>query len=345
MKAKNIIQLLVCCLTSVLVSCSDSLPYSEEAYNNTWIDVYPSYITLNEDEFSGEFTVNSSHNWYVYECSSWITLSNTYGYGYDFVSFTVGENDDSSDRGGYITLRTDDAFSKEVTVWVSQAPTAQFEATMGNTNYSAYGDWWILSVSARYYRKWTITKSESWVHLGSSYNTSNTYNGTGSESVRIYVDENPYSSSRSITLTVKCGTKTKYITITQDGKSKKAPFVITKVEVGNVDYNWNYINNYGTKIYSYQTQYLTPKIYVTVNTPGTYTVYVKLIGPDGSLIAGNSSPSGYSYSKDITLDSYTSSVVLSGWGASTSGHYSAGQYRWEFWYNREKIGEKYFTIY
>lgn len=345
MKAKNIIQLLVCCLTSVLVSCSDSLPYSEEAYNNTWIDVSTTYIYLGEDEFSGEFTVNSSHNWYVYECSSWITLSSTYGYGYDFVSFTVGENDDSSDRGGYITLRTDDAFSKEVTVWVSQAPTAQFEATMGNTNYSASGDWWNLFVSARYYRKWTITKSESWVHLGSSYNTSNTYNGTGSEYVSIYVDENPYSSSRSSTLTVKCGTKTEYITITQEGKANAAPFAITKIEVGNVDYNWNYINNYGTTIYSYQTRYLTPRIYLTVYTPGTYTVYVKLIGPNGTLITGDSSPSGYTFSNKITLDNNTTYKNLSGWGSNTAGFYSAGQYKFEIYYNYKKVGEKSFTIY
>ena len=345
MKAKNIIQLLVCCLTSVLVSCSDSLPYSEEAYNNTWIDADPLYISLGEDEFSGEFTVNSSHNWYVYECSSWITLSNTYGYGYDFVSFTVGENDDSSDRGGYITLRTDDAFSKEVTVWVSQAPTAQFEATMGNTNYSAYGDWWYLSVSARYYRKWTITKSESWVHLGSSYNTSNTYNGTGSESVRIYVDENPYSSSRSSTLTVKCGTKTKYITITQDGSAYNVPFTISSILIGNTDYNGNFINNYGSVIYSYQTRYLTPRLYIDVITPGTYTIYHKLYKPDGTMSTGTNSPTGYTNKQDVTINRNTSYIDMWGWGNNNAGFWGAGQYRWEFWYNGGKIGEKTFTIY
>ena len=107
MKAKYIIQLLACSLISILVACSDSWPYSEDAYNNTWIEVYPSYISLDEDEFSGEFTVSSSESWYVYDSPSWINLSNSYGYGYDNVSFTVDENDGSSSRYGYIKIRTD----------------------------------------------------------------------------------------------------------------------------------------------------------------------------------------------------------------------------------------------
>ena len=74
MKAKNIIRLLVCSLSSIFISCSESWPYSEDAYNNTWIEVYPSYISLDEDEFSGEFTVSSSESWYVYDSPSWINI-------------------------------------------------------------------------------------------------------------------------------------------------------------------------------------------------------------------------------------------------------------------------------
>lgn len=345
MKAKYFIQLLVGCLASFLVSCSDSWPYSEDAYNNTWIEVSPSYISLGEDEFSGEFTVNSSEYWSVYDSPSWINLSSSYGYGYDNVSFTVNENNGSSYRYGTIKIHTDGKFTKETEIEVVQPPTLQFEVSMPITNYSVYGDWWYLKINAASSRSWTITKSDYWVHLGSSYSSSYTYSGMGYEDVKIYVDENPYSYSRSSTLTIKCGTKTKTVTITQDGKSSNTPFVITNVEVANVDYNWNYINDYGTKIYSYQTQFLTPRIYVTVYTPGTYTVYAKLINPSGMMVTGNSSPSGYSFSQDITLNSSTTYKNLMGWGGSTSGHYSAGQYRWEFWYNGSKIGEKSFTIY
>lgn len=345
MKAKYIIQLLACSLISILVACSDSWPYSEDAYNNTWIEVYPSYISLDEDEFSGEFTVSSSESWYVYDSPSWINLSNSYGYGYDNVSFTVDENDGSSSRYGYIKIRTDEGFTKEAEVEVSQPPTVQFEASMSTTNYSASGDWWYLSIKAASFRSWTISKSDSWVHLGSSYSSSYSYSGKGNEDVKIYVDANTSTYSRSSTLTVKCGSKAKSITITQDGKSNREPFVITSIEIGNTDYDGNMINNYGSTIYSYQTRYLTPKLYVSVNTPGTYKIYHKLYKPDGALSTGTSSPSGYTSSREVTLYSYTSYTYMYGWGNNTAGHWKAGQYRWEFWYSGSKIGEKSFTIY
>lgn len=345
MKAKYYFLLVAFFLAALFVSCSDSWPYSEDAYDKVSINAYPSYITLGEDVFEGEFYVNSSDCWRIYESPSWIKISTIYGYGYDNVSFKVDENAGDSNRHGYIKIRTDEGFTKETEVEVSQPPTMQFEASMSTTHYSASGDWWYLAVKAASSRNWTVSKSDSWVHLGYSYNSSYTYNGRGEESIKIYVDANSSYYSRSSTLTVKCGSKTQSITITQDGKSSKAPFSITRVEVGNVDYNWNYINNYGTTIYSYQTQYLTPRIYVSVYTPGTYVVYVKLYNANGILVTGNSSPYGYSYSEDITLYSSTTYKNLMGWGGSTSGHYSAGQYRFEIYYNGDKIAEKSFRIY
>lgn len=345
MKANYFIIVAISCLATLFISCSDSWPYSEEEYKNVWIDVYPSYISLNEDEFSGEFAVSSSVSWYIYDSPSWVNITSSYGYGYDNVSFTVDENDDNSTRYGYIKIRTDEGFTKETEVQVAQPPTAQFDAYMSTTNYSSSGDWWYLTVKAASSRSWTISKSDSWVHLGSSNNSSYSYNGKGNENVLIYVDANSSSYSRSSKLTVKCGTKTKSITITQNGKSNKAPFVITSIEIGNTDYKGNVINNYGSKIYSYQTKYLQPKLYVSVNTPGKYKIYHKLYKPDGTLSTGSSSPSGYSSSREVSLYSTTSYVYMYGWGSNTAGNWSAGQYRWEFWYNGEKIGEKSFTIY
>ncbi|MBR0187203.1 MAG: hypothetical protein IJQ09_01290, partial [Prevotella sp.] len=63
------------------------------------------------------------------------------------------------------------------------------------------------------------------------------------------------------------------------------------------------------------------------------------------LSTGNISPSGYTYKSDVYINSYTTSVELLGWGGNNAGHWKAGKYRWEFWYNSEKIGEKSFTIY
>lgn len=345
MKTKNIIVIAISFLMTLFVSCTDSWPYSENEYNNIYINVYPSYISLDEDDLNGEFTVSSSGSWYIYSTPSWIQTDKSNGLRYDDVAFTATENEGSYKRSGTIRIRTNTFIEKEATIEIRQEPTNIFDASMPITDYVADGDWWHLNVKAATSKNWTISKSVSWVHFGNSSNSSYSYNGRGDEKVKIYVDKNTYSYSRNTVLTVKCGNKSKTITITQQGASSKARFVINSVEIGNVDYEWNVINDYGRNIYSYQTRYLTPKINITVYTPGTYSIYVKLYNPNGSLMTGNSSPSGYTYKNDVTLYSNTTYYKLSGWGSNTPGHYSSGQYRFEFYYNGEKIGEKSFRIY
>ena len=296
MKAKKIIRLLVCSLTSILISCSESWPYSEDAYNNTWIEVDPSYISLNEDEFSGEFTVNSSESWYVYDSSSWINISSSYGYGYDNVSFTVDENDGSSSRYGYIKIRTDEGFTKEAEVEVSQPPTVQFEASMSTTNYKADGDYWWLEVKASASKSWTITKSDSWVHLGNSYNSSYTYNGRGNEEVKIYVDANTSSYSRSSTLTVKCGTKTKSIAIFQE----KATNGLT-VNPSSVTLDWMDTTNFGSFEITSSTSWR-----ITKSSNASWLTVSPTVGSGNSTIT-LSAPKNLSSKRDATLTITTTS--------------------------------------
>lgn len=221
MKVSYFIIALASCLSTLFTSCSDSLPYSEDAYNNAWIDAYPSYISLDEDELSGEFYVSTTNGWYIYSSPFWVNiLYNSYGYGYayDDVYFTVDENSGNSTRYGDIKIRTFEGITKETTVTIAQPPTTQFEATMYYTNFSSSSSYNTLIVKAASSRSWTISKSDSWVHLGNSYNSSYSYNGSGMESVSIYVDSNPSYGKRSSYLTVECGSKSKTITITQNGK-------------------------------------------------------------------------------------------------------------------------------
>lgn len=127
--------------------------------------------------------------------------------------------------------------------------------------------------------------------------------------------------------------------------SSRIPFIITSMEVANTDKNGGIIQDYGSRIYDYKTQYLKPRITISpLKTSGTYTVYIKLY-KDGSLRTGTSSPSGYSYSDTITLSgSSSTTITLSGWGSATSGHWSAGQYRFEVWYGDYCLGSKSFTV-
>lgn len=308
----------------ILKVVDDNLSFTSSAGSKTFT------ITTNY----ASWTVSSDNtSWCTVDKSSGSTTSAT-------IKVTVKANPSSDSRNATITVKSGNA---KKTVSVSQAGDQSFNATMNNTNYKADGDYWYLNVTASSGVSWTASASKTWVHFTSS--KTSTYTGTGSvSSIHVYVDANPYTYSREADVYVKSGSTTRTITITQVGKPK-APFTITRIEIGNTDYNWNFINDYGSKIYSYQTKYLTPRIYVSVNTPGTYTIYTKLYNPNGKMVTGTSSPTGYSQKQDIKLTSTTTYINLNGWGSNTSGYYSAGQYRWEFWYNGEKIGEKYFTIY
>jgi hypothetical protein len=68
-----------------------------------------------------------------------------------------------------------------------------------------------------------------------------------------------------------------------------------------------------------------PLIYTTI------TLYVKLYANE-VLKTGTSSPSGYSYKSEIYISDKGTTTLLS-WGYETKGHWSAGYYRCEIWYN------------
>ena len=123
------------------------------------------------------------------------------------------------------------------------------------------------------------------------------------------------------------------------------PFIITKLEVANTDENNNVIQGYGETIWDFKTKYLTPRITVKpIKSTGTHTVYVKLY-KNGTLSTGTSSPTGYTYSSKVTISGSSSQVfTLAGWGSSTAGHWSMGEYRFEIWYGDYCIGSKTFQV-
>lgn len=123
-----------------------------------------------------------------------------------------------------------------------------------------------------------------------------------------------------------------------------APFTINSVSIGNVDRDGDIITSYGSTIYSYKTKYIKPKLSVNVNKAGTYDIYVKFYSPSG-LSTSSDSPAGYSYTSSVTMTSGTTSYYVSGWGGTDAGHWKAGNYLIEFYYNGNLIGSKSFTIY
>lgn len=91
-----------------------------------------------------------------------------------------------------------------------------------------------------------------------------------------------------------------------NSSSSGLPFVVTDVEIANVDYDGNIIQGYGASIYEYATRYLKPRITVDVISGSgnkKYTLYAKLY-KDGVLQRNsNVSPENYTFSNDVTIGS------------------------------------------
>ena len=121
------------------------------------------------------------------------------------------------------------------------------------------------------------------------------------------------------------------------------PFLITKFEVANVDYNNNIIQDYGVTIWDNKSQYLKPRITVKpLSGADTYTITIKLY-QNNKLYTGKSTD--YTYTNDISVSGQSGQVIsLTGWGSSTSGFWPAGNYRFEVWYGDYCLGSKSFKV-
>jgi TolA-binding protein len=117
-----------------------------------------------------------------------------------------------------------------------------------------------------------------------------------------------------------------------DAVSQYYPIIIKSIKVGNTYYDNNIETAYGDTLRSSSSMYLTPQIeYIGLkNTP--ITLYLKLY-QNGQVSTSSNSPSGYTYKSNITISADEKKIVVGGWGSETIGHWSAGNYRYEIWYD------------
>ncbi|MEE0979881.1 MAG: hypothetical protein UH625_10820 [Muribaculaceae bacterium] len=124
------------------------------------------------------------------------------------------------------------------------------------------------------------------------------------------------------------------------------PLIINSVEIGNVHQDNEIITNYGSTIYSYEAEYLKPKIKYYGIIDGQRMLKTKWIRPDGSIIAGDSSPRGFSQGADYEIVSGSGNELeMGGWGWSNSGNWTSGTYRLEIWYGNTCLNSHTFTVY
>ncbi|HIZ87629.1 MAG TPA: BACON domain-containing protein [Candidatus Coprenecus pullistercoris] len=123
---------------------------------------------------------------------------------------------------------------------------------------------------------------------------------------------------------------------------RKAYMDIQSVEILNTDENYEVLP-FGD---ASEVRYISPKLsYKGLSgTTQNVTLNIKIFEPDGSLSSGSSSPSGYTYSHTMSVFSGYHNEQLTGWGNSGGGTYAPGTYRYEIWYNGNKLCAKNFTL-
>lgn len=117
------------------------------------------------------------------------------------------------------------------------------------------------------------------------------------------------------------------------------PFVVTDIEVKNDGDDW------GNKIYSSKSTYFRPRIKYIGIKEGSYNLGIKIYC-NNSLSQGKSSPNGYSYFENTSIEiGENYSEQIGGWGNKDVGNWPAGNYRIEIWYKEMKLSEKTFVVY
>ena len=164
---------------------------------------------------SEKITIDCNRSWYASSNREWLTVSPKNGSGYGSLTLIADKNPTMDAREASVTLTCAGATE---TINVTQAAGEGFiEVQMANSNYIYGGDSHYLEIQASDRRVWTVEResNDTWVHIDTSTSTSQIYNGMGSKSLRIYVDQNPSFFSRNTKLTIRSGSYYKTITIVQ----------------------------------------------------------------------------------------------------------------------------------
>lgn len=128
------------------------------------------------------------------------------------------------------------------------------------------------------------------------------------------------------------------------------PFVINSIDFAFTNYEGDIITDYGQKLLSSKSQYISPRLHVTTDRLLDYEgefLQCKLFCK-GELSTGEDSKNGYTYIWECNYSATAGmniNMELTSWGNNISGNWPSGNYRFEVYYNDELIGEESFYIY
>lgn len=123
------------------------------------------------------------------------------------------------------------------------------------------------------------------------------------------------------------------------------PVECLNLEHGFTDQKGDIVTEYGEKLLSSKSKYLSTRMEANALRTGRYTFDIKVF-KNGILSTGDTRVSeGYSYDWTINIpETGKGKFSLGGWGSNTSGNWPAGSYRVEVWYKGEIVDESRFSI-
>ena len=123
------------------------------------------------------------------------------------------------------------------------------------------------------------------------------------------------------------------------------PIIIHSIDFANTREDGTYIVQPGGRLDSSGMRYLTTEITYESFWGIDYRIPLRITIYDESGRRSQMGNNNYTYAREITIDNYTGTIGLGGWGNSTTSTYSRGNYRVEIWYNDVSLGSKTVTIY
>lgn len=135
------------------------------------------------------------------------------------------------------------------TIDVTQAAgEGTIDVSINRTNCVRDGDYLLLQIKATDRREWSVQRPSiaTWLHLDSSYSTSQMISGKGDQNIILYIDKSTDITARYCSLTITSGLYTKTITIIQDAAPMSLvdmifkPFGFVNLDLQSASYNSAY---------------------------------------------------------------------------------------------------------
>lgn len=134
---------------------------------------------------SNQIEITASDDWFVSDCPTWVTFSESEGAGIATVTVSVQPNASESDRTGEVTFTCGDVSDR---LLVKQCGRIALSADVATLTFEASADSSTFNVSAT--EAWSVATTDEWITLESQ-------SGSGNGSVEVKVVANPSADERT----------------------------------------------------------------------------------------------------------------------------------------------------